>query len=398
MNETDLIKLVLGVNKIPGALEQIRELVKRNPRKLNAYYGSRETALAIACRNCNTKCSIKCVKLLIELGAKVNSESVTRTSALMEACTYCTTISSIGCVKLLIAADANVSFMNNLDASVLMATVYNCGISSSMECVQLLIDSGAVTCGVLTSAIQNYIRTSSLDCISLLIKYCDINWRWGRNNRTPLMYAVLQAEDNAIECVDFLIKAGANVNLQDRNGNTALMLMYNRMHPKKYGGRINLLISSCADVNVTNMYGQSALRLACRNYGPCSSIECLHTLIRAGAEPDPFTKKAALEIVCKHCTDELSDMSIECVEYLVNYNNTNQQTALMALCQYCYFSELNMCVLIDLIKLTDDVISKDCFDKSALDHYKSNKTHYNDTYIMNLLSGASPPTKSARKI
>ena len=82
----------------------------------------------------------------------------------------------------------------------------------------------------------------------------------------------------------------------------------------------------------------------------------------------------------------------------MNYENTHPQTALIALCQYCHFSELNMCVLIDLINVTDDILAKDIHNKTAFDYYESNESHYNDEYIEGLLTGKVVSTKSARRV
>ena len=292
---TDLMTLVLYARTIHNALEQIKDLVKNNPSKLDMRGGLGLTALIVACRECNGSSSLECVILLIELGAKVNYESGSGTSALMEACRRSATTSSLECVKLLIGAGSNVNFAGTGRDSILISTVKACGISSSVECIQLLINSGV-------------------------------------------------------------------------------------------------------DVNVVNRCWQSASLLACEISTKSLAIECLHALICAEPKLYLSTKETALELVCKYCTDILADKCIACIDYLVR-ENTDRQTALMALCKDCDFNTQNVGVLIDLINLTRDLSAKDRRNKTAFDYYMRNRTHYNDIHIKNLLTGnASAPIKSARKI
>ena len=391
----NLVKLVLGIKDIPNALKKIREYCKNNPEELNRHVDGM-TALMLACQNSNGKSSIECVELLMELGAKVNFGPQVYSSALTEACKHSATTSSLVCVKLLIAAGADVNFKRCLGKSVLIDTVCRYNISSSIECLSVLIDSGADTkvrthkdFDALIYAIRKYDESRSLDCISLLIKYCNINSRSTRVHFTPLMIA------RTPECIDFLIKSGADINLHDAHGNTALMRLC-MIWRAKYTDCIKILINSGADVNIKNKWGSSALMIVCTLETPY--IECLYELVCAGVELDSVRKLSVLKIVCENCIDELSETSIACINYAVNYENTHHQTALMALCQQCHFNERNMCVLIDLINVTDNILAKDSHNKTAFDYYESNVTHYNDEYVEGLLTGKVVPTKSARRV
>ena len=62
----DLVELVLGIKGTPDALNAIRTIVKNNPEELTRPVGG-ITALMLACQNSNSRSSLECVKLLIEL-------------------------------------------------------------------------------------------------------------------------------------------------------------------------------------------------------------------------------------------------------------------------------------------------------------------------------------------
>jgi ankyrin repeat protein len=76
--------------------------------------------------------------------------------------------------------------------------------------------------------------------------------------------------------VTALLRAGAQVNAQDRYGQTALMLAAARGHTEV----LEILVASGADLNVTAKYTLSALMLAVVN----GHVESARVLARAGAD------------------------------------------------------------------------------------------------------------------
>jgi ankyrin repeat protein len=66
------------------------------------------------------------------------------------------------------------------------------------------------------------------------------------------MYASLE---NYFKIVEFLINSGADVNMQDVNGLTALMFAVIRGHLES----VNLLLDVGADINLRDKYGETAL-------------------------------------------------------------------------------------------------------------------------------------------
>ena len=87
----------------------------------------------------------------------------------------------------------------------------------------------------------------------------NVNARRNLINDTPLIYSCVR---NYIECAHLLIRGGADINLQDTNGDSALMnvcKMYNQ--PKKQIAIAKMLIDMGADVNLVNGSGLNAWKI-----------------------------------------------------------------------------------------------------------------------------------------
>jgi serine/threonine-protein phosphatase 6 regulatory ankyrin repeat subunit B len=114
--------------------------------------------------------------------------------------------------------------------------------------------------------------------IALLAKYgADINqYIYDAQKVTPLHYA---AASRPLAMIDALIKAGANVNLQDINGFTPLIIAA-KMHPESYK-IVSLLLKAKADVNVSDGAGNTALAAAARSNEDRGVVLAL---IQAGAD------------------------------------------------------------------------------------------------------------------
>jgi ankyrin repeat protein len=80
-----------------------------------------------------------------------------------------------------------------------------------------------------------------------------------------------------LEAVEFLLKSGANVNLRDADGNTALMRAADR-----FPRIVAVLLAKGADPNAKNFRNQTALGLASAR----CMIETMQLLIEKGADPN----------------------------------------------------------------------------------------------------------------
>jgi len=105
------------------------------------------------------------------------------------------------------------------------------------------------------------------------------HWRW-----TLLHLAT--TEQASLEVVTVLLDAGAEINVQDNEGNTPLHFSVKRIHreqfPKRdYEGIIRLLLEKKADVHIANVAGATPLHTAASFRADPSAFEML---IQAGAD------------------------------------------------------------------------------------------------------------------
>ncbi len=86
---------------------------------------------------------------------------------------------------------------------------------------------------------------------------------------------ILVTYSDQLEAARYLVEHGADIDLQDRSGNTALMGAVFKRHTEQ----IDWLLKRGADVNAQNLNGASALTYACTFAGP----EVVQQLLKAGA-------------------------------------------------------------------------------------------------------------------
>ena len=113
-----------------------------------------------------------------------------------------------------------------------------------------------------------------VNCVDAILKAgANVNCVNSENEHTPLVWAVRHRKDR---CVELLIKAGADVNFADSKDTTALMLA------SSHGGNIKsveLLLEAGADVNRCNNRGDTALMFAASS----GRNDKVTLLIKAGA-------------------------------------------------------------------------------------------------------------------
>ena len=142
----------------------------------------------------------------------------------------------------------------------IMAALLNCASNGHLECMKALVAAGADVNG---GAEDDYMY--------------GIYHYWHREllGYTPLMYAALDP-GHGLECVNFLIQKGADVNKAHKTGDTPLICAAE-------GGNsqcMRVLIEQGADVNHTNDYGYSALWHAVFK----GQSVCTEMLLEAGAD------------------------------------------------------------------------------------------------------------------
>ena len=139
--------------------------------------------------------------------------------------------------------------------------------------------------------------------------------------KAPEIY-VRKPCDKYEQCVDILIKAGADVNFQDGDKSTALI------YSCKMGSKrsVSSLIRAGADVNVIDIEYSTPLIIAARK-GDC---ECLNLLVDAGADVNLEPRKKV-----EACVEEPSGLilgPVECPTALmaaIDYNHMDCVTTLL---------------------------------------------------------------------
>ncbi|XP_069140875.1 serine/threonine-protein phosphatase 6 regulatory ankyrin repeat subunit B-like [Argopecten irradians] len=117
----------------------------------------------------------------------------------------------------------------------------------------------------------------------LISQGADINYPWSnptvpsvKDSTTPLLAAVSL---NHVEVTQILLKAGADINLTDRNGCSPL-------YKAAFHGRpvlIDMLLEAGADINKADKEGQSPLYICVQNAIVHSSYAAVRCLLKAGA-------------------------------------------------------------------------------------------------------------------
>lgn len=249
------------------------------------------------------------VMQLLKAGANPNAtDEVGRTALLLNA--MCNGSTSNATTLLKKGADVNAS-MNNGLTSLFSA----CMNSRSPEFIKLLLVHGAnpntSALNGSTPLIEAAKEYQDLEVIDLLLKHgADINaetfngstafsqacaWNdsikvidrlyiagGGENrrlnelgySRTPIMSVAI---DGSPEVLQYLIEIGADVNLSDDRGNTALMLASKWNTPEI----VKRLLEAGADLEARDNQGATALLLSCKY----NDARMISTLLSAGAEP-----------------------------------------------------------------------------------------------------------------
>ena len=174
----------------------------------------------------------------------------------------------------------------------------------------------------------------SKNIIRAMIKHgADVN-ATGKNNQTSLMLACHRGN---IDVINVLLNAGADTNIVDANDLSCI-------HQAVGGGcgkeTVQALIDHGADVNLTDKDNNTALMIACWK----RNAEAINMLLNAGANPNIV---GAEGLICIHHA-VLWDGSEETLQAIINHgtdiNATSRDnvTALMIACWKCNVEAINV--------------------------------------------------------
>lgn len=259
------------------------------------------------------------VRRLLNAGAEINVRGSGAVAALNLAIRDSLSIETL---KALIVAGADVNGADNDGETPLMAAAEK----PSDEAVRLLLAKGARSSvnakdkkgwTALLSAASTYQTGSMPDIVKTLIAAgANVNVA-NDEGETALMMA---AAAGSVETTKILLAAGATINAKDRQGQTALMFA------SEIGGaeRVKTLIDSGASVSARDDHGRTALMYAAKN------LYALEALAAAGSDVNAFDDEGqtALMIAAQARTAETITALLK-AGASVNAEDKHGRTALM---------------------------------------------------------------------
>ena len=203
----------------------------------------------------------------------------------------------------------------------------------------------------------------SIEMLRLLINEgIDVNVQ-DKNGQTALSCF------KSIEIADFLLSCGADVNIQDEDGRTALFYCWLE--------KLQWFIGAGIDVNIQDNEGRTALMYYVENDRWTPAHAHIQALIEAGANPkiqDKRRKTVLMYIKSSTAIDALifSKFSIiESLPSILELRDSFGTTALMHHVCFCYSDFEDQAVIVAwLIVLGANVNAKDNEGRSILDHAK----------------------------
>jgi pectate lyase len=196
------------------------------------------------------------VKILLDNGADVNAEDTAMGFSVLH---WAIAMDSKETTELVLTAGADVNTKSNTGETPLDVAAY--GVSSIIG--ELLIANGAEISSLHAAAFMGDLAKVK----SLIDKGNDVNEKKGMIQISPLHSAVA---GNRKEAAEFLIGKGADVNAQNRAGQTPLHIAAE----EGYRDIVQLLVKKGADVNAEDRRGRTPVDLP-QNAGQKATVELL---------------------------------------------------------------------------------------------------------------------------
>lgn len=257
-----------------GHLGMVRTLLEAGA-DINARTKYNDTALAAATAFCHSNVAL----FLIERGADINAKNSGHGSTPLMLATDC---NDVDVVRALIRSKANVNESNKWGATALISAA----VKGHVKVAETLLAAGADinrSGKIMGSPLYEAAQQGGDAMVQLLLDHgAEVNYRSIQNDWTSLMIAVAEKHESTLA---LLIKAGANVNLPNEKGRTALMF-------SAWYGSVpitEMLLRSGANPNVipNDERGKTALMAAASK----GYKEIVELLLKYNADPNLRDKK-----------------------------------------------------------------------------------------------------------
>ena len=248
--------------------------------------------LMLACREGH----LRAVQRLLFHGADCNQRTLQSTTPLIDASSQ----GNVEIVRILLQAGAN----SNQKTETGSTALYITSRLGSREIVESLLKSGAAVNNIENdhaSALQVASEQGHLHIAQMLIEYgSDINYVCLDPDVSPLYLA---CSNNHADVVEYLLSAGANVNLSGDRGITPIYIA--SWHDSI--AIVNLLLKYNADINAPYQTGTTPLFLACIE----GRLKCAKVLLDAGADVDSLSLDenfSCLQAICRYIAGDIPNL------------------------------------------------------------------------------------------
>tara|TARA_Y100000591_G_scaffold330616_1_gene362115 strand:- start:8 stop:1666 length:1659 start_codon:yes stop_codon:yes gene_type:complete len=322
----------------------------------------------------NCKHSMEMMRLLIDYGADVNKQDSIGMTALMYTAMYLSEKDGFPIMKMLIESGVEVDKQDEIGHTALM---YQAHHLCSERLIHLLIDAGADpnkqnvegATALLLSLHSWHHSVPTMKKIRLLVTKENVNKLY-YDGSTALMH--VNSCGHGAGVIRLLINTGADVNMQDMNGLTALMHIIGR-GGYYASGMLRVLLDKGADVNMQDKDGWTALMYAAKFRGEHGTA-MMRLLIDAGADVNMQNNngQTALMIAAKlGCDCNVDIHYAEMIHLLlikkadINMQNNDGETALMLVILYggIYLDK----IIYMLVNADADIDIKNKNNKTAYD-------------------------------
>lgn len=212
-----------------GHLEIVKVLLEKDPDN-NAKHRC-DTGLTVAAETGQ----LDVVKLLLDRGADVNARHPDGTTALMHASRG----GHVEMVKLFLGRGADVNAVNNMGETALtfgrdrelLSGSRGGGSRGRVEVAKMLIDSGALHKWDVYRILFWVINGGNSEIAELLLKGADLNFNFDKKTNIPFEPPLIwAARGGEAKVVRILVECGADINIKDPVGRTALKMARDQGH------------------------------------------------------------------------------------------------------------------------------------------------------------------------